>query len=936
MSCCCNGEDSAPQDNHSHSRTCTDILWLCLFILFWFVMIFIAAFAYVYGNPLRLINGYDSFGNTCGVSYNEKVGKMELSGLNTSGNPHVFYLDMRHIRISLKLCVKKCPDETLRQFADIKEFYKRTGSLLCTYGFNLYSEELLNKDASNLIQSSMGPCPPLPVYESVSVLNRCVPRPVKESVDQIYNIYSVLNSWDTVEQVLGDLYMTWKEIVGLTVLAFVLSLLMIAILHLLASFVAYIFMVIVVIASIAGTGVLWWTYADLKHQLDNTPENQMLQESVNNESAFLIYSIVATVITVIILLLVVAVCKSVGRMTQLFEDSAECLADIPSLFLLPFVTFIALMFFFIFWISVIVCLATSTYPGAESFHPFLGSIFPQSSLSPFLKIGTLLSEENLESRLSSLEGFTFLEYVEPSWVRYMWWFYLIGLVWTAEFILSCQQMVIAGTVSQWVFSNHRGDRSGSVLFSMGKLICYHLGSVAKGSMLITIFKLPRLILTYIDRKLKKHKDAGSQCAACGMKACICCLYCLENFIRFINHNAYTVIAMEGYSFCTSAKIAFNTLVNNALDLATLNSVGDFMLFLAKCFVTAATGAIGLLIMKQNVHLHFYAVPTLIVCVFAYFIAHSVLSLYEIVIDTMFLCDSEGKRLYGNEWGKSPGTKRDTNGISNQPCAFYISKIYSIPKRQGRKKTRINQERLDSKVKRVQNTSFKVSSTVYKIVKNVNYNKEDTLLGISNKKVILENSLLAGGDASLNVDKKSAADLTNTSSQDFILNESSGAKEIDDKDEDVENDELGPEQSKTEEKANIPSSGILDTYDASIDSNLPETVALLTTPEGSKVYLVGTAHFSLESQNDVAKIIQAVQPHIVLVELCNSRVNILQLDEKTILEEAKNINFEKIRSTIKQNGLFQGLMYILLLSMSAHLTKQLGMAPGGEFRRAFAE
>jgi len=30
------------------------------------------------------------------------------------------------------------------------------------------------------------------------------------------------------------------------------------------------------------------------------------------------------------------------------------------------------------------------------------------------------------------------------------------------------------------------------------------------------------------------------------------------------------------------------------------------------------------------------------------------------------------------------------------------------------------------------------------------------------------------------------------------------------------------------------------------------------------------------------------------------------------------------------------MYALLLSLSAHLTKQLGMAPGGEFRRAFNE
>jgi hypothetical protein len=29
---------------------------------------------------------------------------------------------------------------------------------------------------------------------------------------------------------------------------------------------------------------------------------------------------------------------------------------------------------------------------------------------------------------------------------------------------------------------------------------------------------------------------------------------------------------------------------------------------------------------------------------------------------------------------------------------------------------------------------------------------------------------------------------------------------------------------------------------------------------------------------------------------------------------------------------QGVMYLLLLSMSAHLTKELGMAPGGEFRR----
>lgn len=121
-----------------------------------------------------------------------------------------------------------------------------------------------------------------------------------------------------------------------------------------------------------------------------------------------------------------------------------------------------------------------------------------------------------------------------------------------------------------------------------------------------------------------------------------------------------------------------------------------------------------------------------------------------------------------------------------------------------------------------------------------------------------------------------------------------------------------------------------------NKNLPDTVTLLRTPNGSNVYLVGTAHFSEESQKDVALVIRNVQPRAVVVELCESRVHILKHDEKTLLEEAKDINMQKIRNVIKTNGFFNGIFYILLLNMSAKLTKELGMAPGGEFRTAMKE
>lgn len=45
------------------------------------------------------------------------------------------------------------------------------------------------------------------------------------------------------------------------------------------------------------------------------------------------------------------------------------------------------------------------------------------------------------------------------------------------------------------------------------------------------------------------------------------------------------------------------------------------------------------------------------------------------------------------------------------------------------------------------------------------------------------------------------------------------------------------------------------YDPSIDDNLPDTVTILTTPDGGKLYLIGTAHFSVESQNDVSKVLE---------------------------------------------------------------------------------
>lgn len=50
-------------------------------------------------------------------------------------------------------------------------------------------------------------------------------------------------------------------------------------------------------------------------------------------------------------------------------------------------------------------------------------------------------------------------------------------------------------------------------------------------------------------------------------------------------NAYTATAINSTSFCTSARDALLILVENALRVSAINTVGDFVLFLAKVSLT---------------------------------------------------------------------------------------------------------------------------------------------------------------------------------------------------------------------------------------------------------------------------------------------------------------------------------------------------------------
>lgn len=199
-------------------------------------------------------------------------------------------------------------------------------------------------------------------------------------------------------------------------------------------------------------------------------------------------------------------------------------------------------------------------------------------------------------------------------------------------------MVLAATFATWYWTFHKSDVPFFTLtVGFGRTVRYHLGTLALGSLIVTICRIIRVCLEYIDHKLKKYDNAFTRAIMCCLK---CFFWCLEKFLRFMNKNAYIMCAIHGKHFCGSAKDAFNLLMRNFLRVVALDKVTEFLFFLSKVLVTLGMGALTFFYFDSELNkqtLHYNLVPVIIVMIGTYLIASVFFGVYSMAVDTLFLC-----------------------------------------------------------------------------------------------------------------------------------------------------------------------------------------------------------------------------------------------------------------------------------------------------------
>ncbi|CAG0914177.1 unnamed protein product [Notodromas monacha] len=653
-----------------HSRSCTDFGCLIVFLVVILATVFVSAFALVYGKPYALKNGADSFGNFCGVNNADSrfpPAFVNLSGLDMTDRRYLLYFDLENLDDSLAICVHDCPRRNIGSMDELLRFSKEDRGHFCMYDVDLSESHGLN------MSGALGPCPKFPIPSSAAVLGRCVPLDKKYETKSIYNIYASLNSVDAWNHALGDVYTNWGVVSVLGLIAVFLTTMIIILAHCCGNHFTSMIIFAAAAVSFAGVVILWWAYFCARSDLDLTPVDMLLAERIGNEEALLFFSIFASLFCVALWGLIVVLFKKRVVLNELVMEAVDCLADLGFMFrCLSFVTLLTLGLVFFLWTYIMLCLATSNDVMVHSVEKAIAEVPLNSTL---IRSAT---EENSSGGIGVLKEMSMLTYTKWIWVKHFWWLMLIALLWVSEFVLAWQQMVVAGAVGQWFFNRSERETTSRFSFSFGiwlTIFKYHLGSVALGSFLVATFKFPRIFMFWMKKLFSRFQNNPvGKCCSTSM-----CLFssCFDNFLKFVHHNAYTIVAMQGVDFCPAARVAVEIVEGNSLEtVKVLSMIGNGPLFCAKVAVTTLVSAFALTLLKdKDASATVYSVPLFATAVFAYFVSHCLISVYEVIMDTLILCFCEDYTRYKGEGRKSKG-----RSMSEFACPLSLYNLMTLGSR----------------------------------------------------------------------------------------------------------------------------------------------------------------------------------------------------------------------------------------------------------------
>jgi len=640
-------------DKIREKRKCRDTAFLLLFIAFLVGMVVNSSFGFNRGDPHRLLYGLDYKGNVCGnkdsdpdvreyeVRYWQNPNQVYQSGLHK--NP-LKLADARSI------CLKECPipsDEALNWVCDYPEgFMKLSMDDWLDRNYDYY--EFLGAEQRNSSLQLQGPCYPV-IFPSTNVFWSCqfTARASNASLrfwkqmggvgidegDQIVkSIHTAINSHSAVfKRYAADVGKAWPVLIvcgGL--LPLFLSVIWLVMIRYFVGVMTWVTILLLNILTFSVTMFFYTKAGWIGHDTISTVIGESAADSSETNGTELDHlraiAVLMTIILVIVILSTIALIKRVLIANAVLKVAANAIGAIRTMIIFPIFPYVILGIFYMYWVGAALYLLSS------------GEIRQNDCNGDCCAYDLVSNKVKCEDCCGYSIHYT--HHISLAII-----FHIFGFYWITQFIIACSITVIAGSVSSYYWAGGEASEMPflPVISSAKRLLRYSLGSMALGSLVVSIIESIRYILESVRRRLKLVEAIPGGCISKMMWCSAqCCLGCAEWTIKFVNRNAYIMIAITGKGFCTAAGQATGLIMNNILRIGAVNVIGDVILFLGKLCVSLTCALFAFLMLDTHRYRSAHnkisspLFPVLACWSIGYVIASLFFAVVEMTIDTIIL------------------------------------------------------------------------------------------------------------------------------------------------------------------------------------------------------------------------------------------------------------------------------------------------------------
>ncbi|XP_044529840.1 choline transporter-like protein 4 isoform X1 [Gracilinanus agilis] len=648
------------------NRSCTDVICCVLFLVFIAGYIVVGIVAWLYGDPRQVLYPRNSTGAYCGIGENEK-------------KPYLYYFNIMScieatniITVTsngfqcptAQVCVSSCPEKFW--VVNPEQLYQTVEDV-----FNssmIFCQPSVDPQMKVISSLQLEICPAF-LLPSIPALGRCFPSDIKSVVlpdsntlnttnitQGIDGLLNTLNAREISIKIFEDVARSWYWILIALAISLVLSLLFLLLLRLMVG--PLVLVLILGVLGVLAYGIYhcWMEYKTLRDKgaptISQLGFTTNLAAYKNVQETWLVALIVVSVLEGILLLLLIFLRQRIRIAIALLEEASKAVGHMMSTMFYPLLTFVLLLICVAYWAMTALYLATSGQPrygwwAPNSSDPGCQDVVINETCQPLVNFSS-----QLNFSIDKCPGLTcqFLGYSSSGLVQRTLFnlqiYGVLGLFWTINWVLALGQCVLAGAFASfyWAFNKPKDIPTWPLGAAFIRTLCYHTGSLAFGALILTLVQMVRVILEYLDHKLKGAQNPLTRCLMCCLK---CCFWCLEKFIKFLNRNAYIMIAIYGKNFCVSAKNAFMLLMRNIVRVVVLDKVTDLLLFFGKLLVVAGVGVLSFFFFTGRIpalkeefrspNLNYYWLPIMITILGAYVIASGFFSTFSMCVDTLFLC-----------------------------------------------------------------------------------------------------------------------------------------------------------------------------------------------------------------------------------------------------------------------------------------------------------